>query len=327
LIFTNLNRAILTGANLSNADLRGVDLQSAQLTQADLSGAKLMAANLGQANLHKAKLLRANLSDAHLGHCILSEARLNRAYLSGADLTEANLCGADLSGANLLSTELSRANLRQVVMVRAFLNNANLQAADLSEADLNGTNLSRVNLQDAIVESTLFDGNLGLSEQQRFELQEQGAIFIPMPCLPSPPLTSDKQTEILRQIDEARGDLTHRFLDLEEAWQAFCESVDTLDNGLRNSSLDIDVAYLKEDCQRFNQEIEEHKAQALSSLENMAREDLEIWLSEELTNYLREIHQEVCWLSLYTHAIHSRWTDLSQQEQDSSALDKEDVEF
>lgn len=125
------------GANLVGSDLSGVDLNSAYLASVNLRG--------------------SNLTDADL---------------SEADLSHANFSGADLSGAYLESANLSHSNCH-----RASLALANLIAVNLTEANLLETNLSNTNLSSAKVKGAVFGQNTGLSEEEKQELLQRGAIF------------------------------------------------------------------------------------------------------------------------------------------------------
>lgn len=87
----------------------------------------------------------------------LSKTNLSKANLTGTDLSGANLCEANLRGTNLSRTNLSEANLSR----------ANLIEANLSRADLSGTDLS----------GARFGRNLGLTELDKFNMRERGAIF------------------------------------------------------------------------------------------------------------------------------------------------------
>ncbi|MGI0494290.1 pentapeptide repeat-containing protein [Alkalinema pantanalense CENA528] len=161
-----------SGANLTEAYLRRADLSGAFLIEADLSGA-----DLSRANLSRADLSRANLSGANLSRADLSGANLSRVNLSGANLSRANLSRADLSRANLSGANLSRADLS-----RADLSRANLSGAFLIEADLSGANLSRANLsgadlREAVVTQARLIDVIGISPDDRADLEQRGAIF------------------------------------------------------------------------------------------------------------------------------------------------------
>ncbi len=122
-----------------------------------LSGADLHEADLNGADLHSEDLTRANLYDA--------------------DLRGAFLHQADLSGANLRNADLSNADLHNAVLHCADLSGAVLRNANLEGADLSGANLTSVILVDANVTQTMFGWGLGLSEPEKRELRQRGAIF------------------------------------------------------------------------------------------------------------------------------------------------------
>jgi uncharacterized protein YjbI with pentapeptide repeats len=146
MVYTDLRRANLSGANLfkaelSRADLSGANLSGADLLLADLHGAVLRGADLSGANLRKASLSGADLSGAHLRGADLGGAKIFRANLRETDFSGARLNIANLTGANIFG--------------------ANLREADLRRANLSGANLSRANLSRAILKETIFsDVNL-----------------------------------------------------------------------------------------------------------------------------------------------------------------------
>ena len=82
---------------------------------------------------------------------------LRNADLSGANLKNAYLGGADLSGANLKN---------------AYLGNANLKESNIQYADLRGTSFINADVNKAI-----FGSNQGLTEADKRNLQQRGAIF------------------------------------------------------------------------------------------------------------------------------------------------------
>jgi len=97
----------------------------------------------------------------------LRDANLFRADLRGASLFRANLIEADLRGASLF-----RANLIEADLFRADLREADLREADLSEADLSRADLREVNLSEAVMTDSK-----GLSEEQKSDFIQRGAIF------------------------------------------------------------------------------------------------------------------------------------------------------
>lgn len=205
---TDLRNANLSGANLEYADLTRVDLSGANLSHARLKGANLTGANLQQANLYDADLRETNLSQTYCYQANFSHSNLYRTNLTGADLKGANLTHANLNQANLnqvdaIGINLNSALLRRTNLVQASFNNAdlshcdltraNLKKADFSEANLMGacirhtllnqTNLSGTNLQganlfgsnlqQAILCSTRFGQNSGLSEHLKHYLKDE----------------------------------------------------------------------------------------------------------------------------------------------------------
>ena len=107
-----------------------------------------------------------------------SWASFRGADLTDIDLSEANLYrtqfrGADLSGAYLGNANLEKADLRRSSLALANLIGANLQQANLTEANLN-----QVNFSGAVVTDTKFSDNADLSEEQKADLKQRGAIFV-----------------------------------------------------------------------------------------------------------------------------------------------------
>lgn len=135
-----------------DANVERANLREANLRYSALSGANLSGANLSYANLERAFLKGANLSAANL----------ERAFLREANLNEANLSGTNLEGANL-----SHANLR----------GTNLEGAILSHANLSRTNLEGAILKDANVKNVLFGKGIGLTNSEKRDLIQRGAIF------------------------------------------------------------------------------------------------------------------------------------------------------
>lgn len=155
----------------------GADLGGINLTKANLRGAKLSRANLTGANL-----FGANLNDAYLNDAYLNEAKLTGAKLTGADLSKAKLRGADLRGgslsnANLSGSDLSGADLSNADLGFTNLRNANLNGANLRNAVLWATKLSGTNFDKTIVKGTKFGSGRELTEDQKQDLRQRGAIF------------------------------------------------------------------------------------------------------------------------------------------------------
>jgi Pentapeptide repeats (8 copies) len=272
---------------------------------------------LNHADLHQAILLRTNLSDAQLQHCNLSEARLNRAYLSNANLQNANLHRADLSGAYVLYANFSGVSLQEAALIRAYLSNTNLDGADLSNADLNGTNLTSVALDNTIVDGAVFEANLGLSERQKSDLHERGASIMPLPLGSSPLFPNHEELKDLPPFREAQGDLTYRFLDWEEALEAFHEVINILKQ-------ECEVPQLEAEYERIKQEAADDQRTLLNQLAKTANGDISEWLLWEFPQELDHLHRQICRLTYLTYSVHHCWIDRLEQ---SSAIDPNDEEF
>lgn len=78
---------------------------------------------------------------------------------------------------NILAYDLSNANLSNANLSNTVLSNADLSSANLSNADLMGADLSNANLNGANVVNARFGSNLGLSDAQKKDLMQRGAIF------------------------------------------------------------------------------------------------------------------------------------------------------
>jgi uncharacterized protein YjbI with pentapeptide repeats len=189
--YADLAQVDLSGANLSGAYLKGANLIGANLQQANLNGADLRETNLSQTNLYQANLssinlYRANLTRANLKAVNLTQANLNQANLTQVDAIAANLrsaslrrtrlmnaCfvnaelgGCDLTRANLKNADFSGANLKGACIRHTLLNQTNL-----SDTNLQGANLFGSNLQKAILNSTQFGDNSGLSDNLKHYLK------------------------------------------------------------------------------------------------------------------------------------------------------------
>ena len=95
--------------------------------------------------------------------------RLKNADLSGLILDDVNWIRGDLTGAKLRGTRLRNADL-------IF---ANFTDADLTEADLSEATLNETIWRHAKVARCLFGSGLGLTQQQRKILSQNGGIFKP----------------------------------------------------------------------------------------------------------------------------------------------------
>ncbi|MEB3179849.1 MAG: pentapeptide repeat-containing protein [Nostocaceae cyanobacterium] len=181
LITANMQNANLSNANLQGADLRRANLSGANLREANLTNAKLRLADLSNADLQRSNLGGANLNSASLRNADLRRSRLHHADLTNADLLNANLSNAELgnvnlSGADLSGADLSGANLRYVSLMDAKLCNCNLTGVNLGHANLSGADLSNTNFSEAKLLHARLGNNLGISDQQKQRLQQQGAI-------------------------------------------------------------------------------------------------------------------------------------------------------
>src|SRR3989338_5248372 len=86
-------------------------------------------------------------------------------------LLETNQCpGCDLSNADISDGGLDDANLSG-----ANLSGAKLKSTSFRSTDLSGANLSGANLTGAKVRGTNFVGAIGLSKEQKEDLQKRGA--------------------------------------------------------------------------------------------------------------------------------------------------------
>jgi uncharacterized protein YjbI with pentapeptide repeats len=167
----NLTGANLQQANLNDADLRTTNLSQTNLYQANLSHSNLYRANLTQGNLKAVNLTQANLNQANLNQVDAIAANFSRALLRGSCLmnacfVNAELSGCDLTRANLKHADLSGANLEGACIRHTLLNHTNL-----SDTNLQGANLFGSNLQQAILNSTQFGGNSGLSDNLKHYLK------------------------------------------------------------------------------------------------------------------------------------------------------------
>ncbi|OUL22677.1 pentapeptide repeat-containing protein [Nostoc sp. 106C] len=93
-----------------------------------------------------------------------------------------NLSGADLSSlkldaVNFIRGNLSDANLQGSSLVNADLLFANFTRANLRNADLTGATLNETIWLDALVDKCQLGVGIGLSHQQRKDLQMRGASF------------------------------------------------------------------------------------------------------------------------------------------------------
>ncbi|MEM9007913.1 MAG: pentapeptide repeat-containing protein [Cyanobacteria bacterium P01_F01_bin.86] len=132
--------------------------------------------------------------DAHPQKFDLQFADLRGADLRGTDLSEANLRSAKLRRATLSHAVLSHADFSYAVLSRAIFRNADLSGAILSgallsDAVLCGAVLQDTDLSDALVGKATFGNNPGITEQDKADLKQRGAIFQDLPG-PNEPVLS-----------------------------------------------------------------------------------------------------------------------------------------
>lgn len=95
------------------------------------------------------------------------------------DLRGVELAGLVLDGANLIRANLTGAKLNGSRLVKADLIYAQLQDADLRDADLRGATLNKTSWAGAWVEGCRLGVGVGLTEEQRQDLQNRGALLEP----------------------------------------------------------------------------------------------------------------------------------------------------
>lgn len=115
-------------------------------------------------------LTEANV--ACLMRFIKNPSRVKFPNLRGAELS-----GLVLDGVNFIRGDLSGANLRGSRLVNADLIFADFTGADLRNADLRGATLNETIWSDTLVEQCHFGTGIGLTHEQRRELQVRGAKF------------------------------------------------------------------------------------------------------------------------------------------------------
>jgi uncharacterized protein YjbI with pentapeptide repeats len=125
-----------------------------------------------QIDLNDTDFRNANLRGADLSDVNFSKANFRRAILS-----EANFRGADFSRAILREAVLLDTDLREAIFSGAILCETNLRGADLRDANLVDADLMLANFENAIVQNCNFGNGLGLSEAQKADLKQRGAIF------------------------------------------------------------------------------------------------------------------------------------------------------
>ena len=107
-----------------------------------------------------------------------SWASFRGADLTDIDLSEANLYRTQFRGADLSGAYLGNANLEKADLHRSSLALANLIGANLQKANFTEANLSQANFSGAIVTEAKFSDNADLSEDQKADLMQRGAIFV-----------------------------------------------------------------------------------------------------------------------------------------------------
>jgi len=114
-------------------------------------------------------------------------------------LQHAGLQGADLSHKTLSYSNLSHANLSHANLIHLDLSHANLSGANLSWANLTDANLTDADLTGATLHQTQLGTGIGLSEEQRQELSNRGALFHPIDNgspEPSDPMTATPRLQV-----------------------------------------------------------------------------------------------------------------------------------
>ena len=101
----------------------------------------------------------------------------NSSRVKFPDLRKAELSGLILDGVNFIRGDLSGANLSGSRLVNADLIFADFTGADLRGADLRGATLNETIWLDTLVDQCHFGTGIGLTHQQRRELQVRGAKF------------------------------------------------------------------------------------------------------------------------------------------------------
>lgn len=115
-------------------------------------------------------LTEANV--ACLMRFIKNPSRVKFPNLRGAELS-----GLILDGVNFIRGDLSGANLRGSRLVNADLIFADFTRADLRDANLRGATLNETIWSDALVNQCNLGTGIGLTHEQRRDLQVRGARF------------------------------------------------------------------------------------------------------------------------------------------------------
>lgn len=157
---TQLNDALLTGANMTsvtgeNLQAQGADLSQAILRQANLedsnlSGAKFVGANLTQARFDSSILLGADFTGANI-----TDTRFNRTTTKGftaqqlyqtASYANRQLGAISLSQNDLTNWDFTGQSMPRASFVATNLTNAIFEDSDISAADFSQSNLTPAQL-------------------------------------------------------------------------------------------------------------------------------------------------------------------------------------
>jgi hypothetical protein len=93
------------------------------------------------------------------------------------DLRGVELAGLALDGVNLIRANLKGAQLNSSSLLKADLIYAQFQDADLRNADLRGATLNKTSWVGAWVEGCHLGSGVGLTDEQRQDLQDRGALL------------------------------------------------------------------------------------------------------------------------------------------------------
>ena len=120
-------------------------------------------------------LTKMPLSEANVA-CVMrffaNPSRVKFPNLRGAELS-----GLVLDGVNFIRGDLSGANLRGSSLVNADLIFADFTKADLRDADLRGATLNETIWSSSLVNQCHFGTGIGLTNEQRRDLNNRGAKF------------------------------------------------------------------------------------------------------------------------------------------------------
>ena len=147
LMFADMEKAQLQGAEMKGAQLQGANMEKAQLRGADMEEAQLQGANMKEAQLWGAIMKKARLPAANM-----EKAQLWGADMEEAQLQRANMKEAQLWGAIMKKARLQRANMKEAQLWGAIMKKARLPAANMEKAQLWGADMEGAWLQGAIME-------------------------------------------------------------------------------------------------------------------------------------------------------------------------------